>query len=285
MGASCRLLPHGGYTLIPTVLSTMAWIASVFQDGCDYAIIEGPVVQTITDDNDAVPWVEVGYAAYRTPEYNLATGSWEITYSGRCSNYNFERVEMDPTWKAAKAFAFLALVLGGGGTLFLWFSTCCIFSKATWRWAGHEVMLACLFQALAFLWFENSMCHYRNTCSLSWGSKADVVACVFWAMAALAIFCKYPEPSKLPSSEMQRIRETTDPEITISPSFSRTRQRLGSPTATIATGTTASPTSTHDENSEIAAALPLEGDATATISPNRYQQYTGGKILRDVEVL
>lgn len=268
----------------------MAWIASVFQDGCDYAIIEGPVVQTITDDNDSVPWVEVGYAAYRTPDYNIDTGAWELSYSGRCTDYDLDRVELDPAWKAAKAFAFLALVMGGGGTLFLWFSTCCVFSKATWRWAGYEVLLACLFQTLAFMWFGNSMCHLHNTCSLSWGSKADVAACVLWALAAAAIFCKYPEPSKVPadSTGMQRSRETTNPEIVVGgmdqyPSPSQQR-RFGSPTATAATAP--SPSSTYEGSAHIAAVLPLEGDPTATMSSIRYHnEFSGGKDLKDVEVL
>jgi len=260
----------------------MAWVASIFQDGCDYAIIEGPIVQTITDDDDSVPWVEVGYAAFRKPEYDSSTDTWEVTYTGSCTDYNLERLTPDPAWKAAKAFAFLALVLGGGGALFLWFSACCVFSKATWRWAGYEVLLAAIFQSLAFVWFQNSYCQIgNNSCRLSWGSKADTVATVFWSVAAVTIFCKYPSP-KLPPNVRQP-GEMTNPEIAI-------------------TGVEQHPTSPsrYEGNSQVAAALPLEGDATATMSTSppskslsssrrqqrqqKYNQLSGGKDTKEVEV-
>lgn len=297
---SCFLLPHGGYALIPTVLTTMAWVASIFQDGCDYAIIEGPIVQTITDDDDSVPWVEVGFAAFREPEYHADTDRWEVTYTGACTDYDLDRVDLDPAWKAAKAFAFLALVLGGGGALFLWFSACCVFSKATWRWAGYEVLLAAIFQALAFMWFGNSLCKYRNTCTLSWGSKADIVASIFWLLAAMAIFCKYPAP-KLPPN-IRQPGEMTNPEIAITGLEGRSfqnqqqhsqQQRRGHGSAVTATSTSIQ---TYEGSAHIAAGLPLEGDATATmasVSPKSpkskqrddFDEFSGGKDLKDVEVL
>lgn len=293
---SCFLLPHGGYALLPTVLTTMAWVASIFQDSCDYAIIEGPIVQTITDDDDSVPWVEVGFAAFRVPEYIAENDKWEVTYTGACTDYDLDRIDLDPAWKAAKAFAFLALVLGGGGALFLWFSACCVFSKATWRWAGYEVLLAAIFQVLAFLWFGNSLCQNKNTCRLSWGSKADIVASVLWGLAAVAIFCKYPAP-KLPPNIRQQ-GEVTNPEIAITGlegrSLGQQQQRHGS--TTTATSTTIQ---TYEGNAQIAAELPLEGDATATIatSPSRtpnsksnqtqagFDEFVGGKDLQNAEVL
>lgn len=293
MSETCRLLPHGGYSLIPTVLTTMAWVASVFQDGCDYAIMEGPIVGTITDDHDSAPWIEVGYDAYRTPYYNRQNDAWEVTYTGRCTGYDTNRVTLDPAWKAAKAFAFLALVLGGGGALFLWFSACCVFSKATWRWAGYEVLLAAIFQALAFLWFGNSMCHYRNTCTLSWGSKADILACAFWGLASLCIFCKYPVPTLPPTDPpgMQRARETTDPEIAVTPqhpstSNQRRLSHFNSPTTKVATTAIQSSCA---GSSQVEAALPLEWDPAATpswrIVRNHCGEFIGGKPLKDVEVL
>ena len=294
---SCFLLPHGGYALLPTVLTTMAWVASIFQDSCDYAIIEGPIVQTITDDDDSVPWVEVGFAAFRVPEYVAETDKWEVTYTGACTDYDLDRIHLDPAWKTAKAFAFLALVLGGGGALFLWFSACCVFSKATWRWAGYEVLLAAIFQVLAFLWFGNSLCQNKNVCRLSWGSKADIVASVLWGLAAMAIFCKYPAP-KLPPNVRQQ-GEMTNPEIAITGLEGRPyqqQQRHGS--AATATSTTIQ---TYEGNSHIAAGLPLAGDATATMatSPNNspkkssksnqaqehFDEFVGGKDLQNVEVL
>lgn len=252
---SCTLLPHGGYALIPTVLTTCAWLSSIFQDGCDYAIVNGPIVQTMTGDEN-LPWLEVGFAAFRKPRFDDESQTWAVTYSGSCVDYNPDRLEFDPAWKAAKGFAFLALVLGGGGALFLWFSACCVFSKATWRWAGYEVLLAGTFQTMAFMWYGNDLCQHRNSCTFGWGSKADVVASVFWCLAALSIFCKYPIPRS-----KQKDLETTQPELIITDS---TETDLNSP----------------------GAFLPIDGDATATLPSTPVESaFKDGRDLKDVEVL
>jgi hypothetical protein len=90
---------------------------------------------------------------------------------------------------------FVALVLGGGGCFFLWFATCCAFSRGTWRWVGCEVLLAAIAQSLSFLWFNTSLCHTSgNSCKLFWGSKSDIVSAVLWTVAAISVLCRYPVP-------------------------------------------------------------------------------------------
>jgi len=213
---TCRLLPHGNYSLIPAVLTSMAWLASLFQDGCDYARMTGTAVGEIvlafeniayaggdigmnatTNFTTVPPWLEVGIGAYRQPSLNTKTGHWQTVYVGNCNAYPFESgvVTQDLYWTAAKAFDFLALVLGGGGTFFLWFTGCCVFSPGTWRWTGYEVLAAAIFQALSFLWLDTSMCRTPGTnCALFWGSKADIVSTVLWTVAAMCILCHYPTP-------------------------------------------------------------------------------------------
>jgi len=187
------MLPHGSYSLIPAVLTSMGWLASLFQDGCDYSRLTGQTVSEIASSTD-VPWLEVGFGAYREPTLNTKNGQWEVVYTGICFAYP-PTVPQDAYWTASKAFDFLALVLGGGGTFFLWFSSCCVFSPATWRWAGYEVMFAAIFQTLSFLWFNTDMCQSsENHCALFWGSKADIVSAVLWTVAAMSIFCHYPAP-------------------------------------------------------------------------------------------
>jgi hypothetical protein len=83
---SCRMLPHGSYSLIPAILSSMAWLASLFQDGCDFSKLTGPTVQQLAI-NPKVPWLEVGLAAYREPYLNTQSGNWEVVYSGACFAY------------------------------------------------------------------------------------------------------------------------------------------------------------------------------------------------------
>jgi len=192
---SCRMLPHGSYSLIPAILTTMGWLASLFQDGCDYSKLTGDTVRAIATE-DGVPYLEVGFAAYRQPTLDTKSGNWQVVYVGQCLDYP-SGVPRGSYWTAAMVFDFLALVLGGSGSLFLWFTAGCIFSRGTWRWAGYEVLLACICQGLSFLWFRSDLCHLDgNKCELFWGSKADIVSTSLWAVAAVSIFCHYPVPKE-----------------------------------------------------------------------------------------
>ena len=185
---SCRLLPHGSYALFIATLATLAWSASVFQDGCDFAVVRGDMVQDISSSPD-VPYLEFGIGAYREP-HRTSDGDWKMNYGGACTEYPFD---IDPAWTASKAFAFLALVIGGGGTLFVWCSTCFVFSRGTWRWAGYELLTASLFQMLTFVWYLNDTCK-DNSCTLAWGSRADILATVLWLVCASMAIYKYPTP-------------------------------------------------------------------------------------------
>jgi hypothetical protein len=233
---SCRLLPHGGYTLIPAVLSTVAWLAALSQDGCDYSHITGYTVAEVTKST-AVEFLEVGINAYRAPE--LVNGVWEIDYSSSCLPYDEEFFNIDGYWKVAKAFDFISLVLGGGGALFLWFSSCFVFSKGTWKWTGYEVLLASFFLSLSFIWFNTYTCREGdNHCSLSYGSKADIASATLWLVSALCIFYRYPAPKPMD--------EEDEPEIEHGEEF--TAQHGGEGTA-------------ESEHGDMSIDLPMDGDA------------------------
>eukprot|EP00591_Stephanopyxis_turris_P002957 CAMPEP_0195530772 /NCGR_PEP_ID=MMETSP0794_2-20130614/33821_1 /TAXON_ID=515487 /ORGANISM="Stephanopyxis turris, Strain CCMP 815" /LENGTH=212 /DNA_ID=CAMNT_0040662351 /DNA_START=205 /DNA_END=843 /DNA_ORIENTATION=+ len=170
----------------------MAWIASLFQDGCDYARLEGENVNVLTGSSGA-PYLEVGFNGYREPIYYPDEEMYEVRFTDACVEYS--GVPIDWNWKLAKIFAFFSLVFGGGGALFLWFSSCFVFGPGTWRWAGYEVFAASIFQCFAFLWFNNAMCKGDNKCSFFFGSKSDIVAALLWLISAVAIFTKYPVPA------------------------------------------------------------------------------------------
>jgi hypothetical protein len=241
MPSSCRLLPHGGYTLIPAVLSTVAWLSALSQDGCDYARLTGYIVAEATMSS-AVEYLEVGMNAYRAP--TLINGEWKVDYRSSCLAYDDEFFTIDAYWKVAKGFDFASLVLGGGGALFLWFSTCFVFSRGTWKWAGYEVLLASIFQLLAFLWFNTYICREGdNQCSLFYGSKADIASATLWLVSALCIFCRYPAP-KTPMDE-QDIQHG-DEEDTFE------QQHGGEGTA-------------ESEHGDESIDLPMEGDADLTM--------------------
>jgi len=172
----------------------MAWIASLSQDGCDYARIYGSVVKGLTGSSQ-IPYVELGFNGYREASYESSTGEWTIDASLECSS--FDGFDADIFLLLSKYFSFASLVLGGGGALFLWFTTCFVFGKGTWRWAGYEVLLASLFQASAFIWFYSSICKEGNSCFIYFGSFMDIIAAVLWFLSAVAIFMKYPIPSEM----------------------------------------------------------------------------------------
>eukprot|EP00522_Entomoneis_paludosa_P015193 CAMPEP_0172460086 /NCGR_PEP_ID=MMETSP1065-20121228/35455_1 /TAXON_ID=265537 /ORGANISM="Amphiprora paludosa, Strain CCMP125" /LENGTH=297 /DNA_ID=CAMNT_0013215009 /DNA_START=232 /DNA_END=1125 /DNA_ORIENTATION=- len=184
------------------------WLLALFQDGCDYVRVTGPIVAEIATQPNA-PYLEAGRNAYREPYYNARSDTWETEYIGNCLVYPENSVNIDVYWNVSKGFDFIAIVLGGTGTLFLWFSACCIFSRGTWRLAGFQVLMAAVFQAASFLWFKTDLCNggsedttdnqvegvnSTNECELFWGSWSDIASVISWTLAAVFIFCHYPVP-------------------------------------------------------------------------------------------
>ena len=198
----CRALPHGSYSLLVVVMSSVGWLSSLFQDACDYAIVSGPVVQELHPTFKAestIPYLEFGMAAYRLPTLN-SLGNYTDTFTGVCTEYPPDEL-LDGRWKFAQISSFIALVLGGASSLFIWCSTCFIFSRVTWKWTGYSLIVASICQSLVYIWFTTQMCTW-NTCSLSFGSQTDIIAVVCWFLAGLLVVCKYPVPySTLPTME------------------------------------------------------------------------------------
>ena len=97
------MLPHGAYGLVPSVLTTLAWLAALFQDSCDYAHLTGPIVEDLAVDSERVPpYLEVGFSGYREPIYDENRDDWYTDYTSRCFNYDETVVQIDSVWKAAK---------------------------------------------------------------------------------------------------------------------------------------------------------------------------------------
>jgi hypothetical protein len=116
-----RIIRHGAYSLLPAILTTIGWIASLSKDYCDYSTVSGPIVSKITSQKESnVPFLQIGFVAYREPIYDDETDSWNINYSGECKEYETEF--LDAYWHTAKAFAFLAVVIGGASAFFFWLS-------------------------------------------------------------------------------------------------------------------------------------------------------------------
>lgn len=202
---SCTFLPHGPYTILPTLLAATAWAFSLYQDDCDYVRVTGPIVGKLTHtDKDAAPYLVFGVQGYREPVF--LDGTWRLpdscyTFETAPAESGLRNHKNDLWWYVGDTATFLALVLGGSGAFFLLFSIGCRFSRATWKWAGYGVGMAAICQGMSLLFFVSELCQ-KNTCHLYGGSTTDIVAAVMWCFAALMILGRYPIPySHLVSEE------------------------------------------------------------------------------------
>lgn len=171
----------------------------MFQDNCSYASTTNvDLIADLTQGNeDSVPRLTLGFMAFTIPSDETTREVFD--WHNVCLPYPTEGdpwSQPDGIWQFARVCSFLSLVLGGGATFYLWTSTCCRFQKSSWRWAGAEVALASLFEALSFVWFANGTICKNGTevCELHYGAKADIMAAIFWALAAIAIFAYFPKP-------------------------------------------------------------------------------------------
>mmetsp|Transcript_28126 Transcript_28126/g.46578 ORF Transcript_28126/g.46578 Transcript_28126/m.46578 type:complete len:269 (+) Transcript_28126:166-972(+) len=198
----CRYVPHGFYSLIPAVLSSMALWTALAQDGCDFAKLEGGNVETIAG-SDILPFIEAGISHYRAPLFYTAESEWKMVFTNECENYPDENIDIFVN--LAKYFSLISLIFGGSLTLFLWFTTCMTFSVRTWIFCAVEATLAALFRAGSFLFLFSSICSGNESkCNLAFGSTMDIVGCVLYFVAALCLFAHYPDP---------KLRKLTDEEI------------------------------------------------------------------------
>ena len=148
----------------------------------------GPSVAEITNNPD-VPFINVGFKSFREP--TLEDGEWINNFSMPCLEYNDDSVNKDGAWFFAYGTAFLGLVLGGGGAMLVWFSSCFVFEKNVWRWVGNELLAATILQSLTYTWFATTLCK-SNECRMEYGARADLVATILWSTSTLCIFCRYP---------------------------------------------------------------------------------------------
>lgn len=204
-----RIMPHGGMILIPITLTTLAWVASISTDGCDYSRLTGPGVKILTGSS-VVPYVDLGMNAYRIPEFYPASNSWRVVYNDECLSYQYSFE--DRAWLAGKRFSFLAMWCGGASMMFLWVGTFLVLKPGHWKTAGVGVASAFFCQVFSFVWFNTSLCKTKSTsieefksgenaetdassCSLFYGSRCSIASTILYLIASLMIlFGEYPAP-------------------------------------------------------------------------------------------
>lgn len=126
-----------------------------------------------------------------------------------CTTY--DDLNQESMWKAAAAFSFLPLILGGILFIFM----CCKTYKigsASVSWADSIVyIIAFLFQGLSIMFLDTTACRdnpvindisdkfngltFQDTCSISTGMRCIISSTVFWFLAAFA--SAYAYKSKL----------------------------------------------------------------------------------------
>lgn len=205
----CRILPHGFYPLIPTILSSMALWTSTVQDGCDYGRLEGEDSISKVTGSDVFPFLEVGLYNYRAPIFYATENEWKLAFTYECQDYPNEII--DAWWTIGKYLTIASAVLAGSLAFFLWFTTCTTFAIRTWRFCGVQAFLAAVFRAGSFFFFTTSICRGQgNECLFAFGSKVDILGIILWTMAGFTIMGHYPDPKlrkAFDEDEMQSAEE------------------------------------------------------------------------------
>mmetsp|Transcript_1579 Transcript_1579/g.2474 ORF Transcript_1579/g.2474 Transcript_1579/m.2474 type:complete len:216 (-) Transcript_1579:122-769(-) len=140
-------------------------------------------------------------------EYEVKAGIWSYlnyTYengdsviSESCQTYPTD-VDIDATWKAARAFSVLAVIFGS--ILFL-FSLVVVYQTVTERRFSTggcdtiSLFLTGIFQGLCLLFLGGNGCKnvqtgqipdlFRDSCVISTGAKCSMASAMFWSLASL----------------------------------------------------------------------------------------------------
>lgn len=210
-----RLMPHGGMILIPITLVTIAWLASISTNGCDFSRLTGAGVEMLTGSS-IIPYIHLGMNAYVIPEFYPMSNSWQVSIESECMPYQYP-VE-DNAWIAGKRFGFLSLWAGSASAILLWVGTFIVLTPRQWKAAGVLVLFACLFQVLSFAWFNTALCHTTSTsfselksdeineasaeddggessCSLFYGSRCAIASLLLYLVSsAMILLGEYPIP-------------------------------------------------------------------------------------------
>lgn len=211
---NCRMMPHGGKIVFPITLVTLAWVASLTHDGCDYARLTGPGVEILTG-SASIPFVHLGMEAFRIPGFYPATNSWRVAYSSQCEPYTHYNIIADRPWVTSEWLSFSSIVIGGTAMMFLWSGICLTLRPSYWKFVGVGSALASIVQMFSFVWFSTRLCHTTtrtfldfqagrevelagsdaSSCALFFASKCSIASiCLYLSAALLILLGKYPTP-------------------------------------------------------------------------------------------
>lgn len=140
-----------------------------------------------------------------------------------CHGYP-DYVELDATWKAARAFSVLTLIFGLVVFIVSLFSACAPNpdKPLTRGWMAPAYLLTAIFQGLMLLLLSSAACTnnvlvqnasaeyypmrgvtFPDTCSIATGAKLTISATVFWAAAGVASYMAHRAEVKAEGAEAQ----------------------------------------------------------------------------------
>jgi hypothetical protein len=126
----------------------------------------------------------------------------QVTAEGECSPYD-DSVDFDGTWRAARAFAIIATIIGGVVVIGMWLVLC--LSRHSTENFWNLAILLCLLvlpfcQGLTFLILRSELCKdnpvlellgglglYSDQCELDTGGMLNIVATIVWFLAGLLV--------------------------------------------------------------------------------------------------
>lgn len=180
----------------------LMWVGSV---GCHFIEFKDTNANSPDDVN-----LEFGIWYYRQFTVSATTDGTSYV-ADRCHGYPAS-VDIDGSWKAARAFSVLAEIFGVCLILINFITACASFTTHTVSVGGWDILgyvLTGTFQGLTLLFLNSNACEnnpivnelndpsFPETCSLSTGAKCVVAATFFWFISAFTSMQMDIERSRL----------------------------------------------------------------------------------------
>mmetsp|Transcript_38579 Transcript_38579/g.92323 ORF Transcript_38579/g.92323 Transcript_38579/m.92323 type:complete len:223 (+) Transcript_38579:262-930(+) len=136
-------------------------------------------------------------------------------YTDHCQLYP-DTVHVDGTWKAARVFNGIAIILGGSILMIDIFSGCLSMKRGKSFMLGVVIYaICCLCTGLSFMVLNSALCknnsvveeineaggiQFGDSCKISMGGKSTIASCVLYFTCAIATLLIHPRKSEEKSS-------------------------------------------------------------------------------------
>lgn len=212
----CCELPHGKISLLPTIMLTLAFTASMitlmipnfaFANYADYygdinyyegyygvgiyggsAFYPPKPVQIPFDcpDEPASPPYDDMVDDMQMP-FGPCFPEYRLEWEGY--DYDYDDHVDDPYRKAAMSFAFIAAIVGLGAMIGMWPITCCRYGRCGRYTLLCLVVVSFISQLFTFLIFGTKYCkqEVQNGCTIGPGGATSLSAAFGWLLGAIGI--------------------------------------------------------------------------------------------------